>query len=87
MDFLGAIPVPLAAAIIAAIIAPLVTWLVAVRRFSGSIKSSESAELWAEARDIRHQAQKRIEFLEERVLLLEKENFELRRKMAEMGIT
>lgn len=62
---------PTLIAIIAAIAAPLVTYLVAARRFSGKIESSDAKELWAESRAIRDWSQGRIAVLDATVTRLE----------------
>lgn len=40
-------------ALFAALVGPLLTYLVAARKLSGQIKNSEATELWAESRSIR----------------------------------
>ena len=55
--------------VLVAAVAPLATYLIAARRFSGKIESSEATELWAESRSIRD--------------TLRQENLELRRDLAE----
>lgn len=82
---------PAAVAIIVALAAPIGAYLVAARRFSGKIKTSEAEELWAESRAIRQDSAKRIrilngvvERLETRVGSLEAENERLLRRIAEL---
>jgi membrane protein YqaA with SNARE-associated domain len=70
-------------AIIAAVAGSLVTWLVAVRRFSGKVETSEARDLWAESAAIREWSRRRIEDLEARVETLEGENSRLRARMVE----
>jgi hypothetical protein len=65
----------------AAILGPLVAYIVAARRFSGKIETTEAAELWAESRSIRDWSQARIRELEQRVETLEAEGGELRRAL------
>lgn len=78
-------------ALIAALAAPIGAYLVAARRFSGKIKTSEAEELWAEARSIRQDSARRLETLnavverlEARVGSLEAENAGLRRRVTEL---
>lgn len=65
---------PVVGVVVAALAAPLIGYLLAVRRFSGRIESSEAKQLWEEARAMRSESQRRIEHLEDRVLTLEREN-------------
>lgn len=72
-------------AVIAALAGALVTWLVAARRFSGKIATTEAKDLWEEARSIRGWAYEEINSLRERLDEAEgayekcrKENKELR---------
>jgi len=55
--------VALIVAFVAAAATPLVTYLIAVRKFSGKIETSDARELWAESRSIRDWSQRRIETL------------------------
>lgn len=50
---------------IAAFAAPLGGYLLAVRRFSGRIESTEASELWQESRSIRDWSKARIDALEQ----------------------
>ena len=68
--------------IIAACAAPLGAYLIAARRFSGRIESSDAKDLWAESRSIRDWSQGRIASLEARVAHLEEENRALRAQIA-----
>lgn len=68
-------------AMIAAVAAPLGAYLLAARRFSGKIETSDARELWAESRAIRDWSMGRIQELnelvrrlEERIKLLEEDN-------------
>jgi uncharacterized protein YceH (UPF0502 family) len=65
----------------AAILGPLVAYVVAARRFSGKIETTEASELWAESRSIRDWSQKRIQELEARIRTLEADGAELRRRL------
>lgn len=58
-------------ALVAAVAAPLVTYLVAARRFSGKIQSSDAEQLWLESRSIRDWSSKRIDDLNAHVGQLE----------------
>lgn len=62
-------------ALLAAAPAAFVTWLIAARRLSGTVKSSEAADLWKESASIREWSRARID-------ALEKENHELRERIA-----
>jgi hypothetical protein len=59
-------------ALIAAIAAPLGAYLLAARRFSGRIETSDAKDLWAESRAIRDWGTARIESLNDQVGRLEK---------------
>lgn len=64
-------------AVAAALIGALASYIVAARRFSGKIETTEAKELWAESRAIRKWSQERIESLNDLVGRLEKRNSEL----------
>jgi peptidoglycan hydrolase CwlO-like protein len=75
---------PVVGIIVAAAIASLGTYLVAARRLSGKVGSSEAAELWEESRSIRKWGGERIaelnrvvEKLETRVGFVETQNNDL----------
>lgn len=82
----------------AALIGPAVTFLVAARRMSGRIATSDASDLWAEARDMRQDYRDRLAAsearaarVEERMAKLEdrhnecvKENKALRNEVAEL---
>lgn len=72
---------PSIVALIAALAAPIATYIVAARRFSGKVETTEAADLWKESRDIRKWSRERIEQLERRVTHLEEENEELRERL------
>lgn len=79
-----------AIALIAALAAPIVSYVVAARRFSGKIETSDAKELWAESRSIREWSQARIaalnedvERLEARIRSLESHNAGLNETIAE----
>lgn len=64
-------------AVAAALIGALASYIVAARRFSGKIETTEAKDLWEESRAIRKWSQERIETLNELVLRLERRNKEL----------
>lgn len=75
-------------AIIVAALAPLGTYLIARRRMSGSVESSEAVELWKESSAMRkdyrillERADARITALEGRISILEELNAELRLRL------
>jgi predicted nucleic acid-binding Zn-ribbon protein len=84
--------------IVVAIVAPIGAYLLAARKMSGKVTTSDASQLWAESRDIRDDyrvrlgsANDRIIGLEGRVtkceetnLSLEKENLFLQRKIQEL---
>jgi len=69
-------------ATLGALVGSLVSYLIAARRFSGKIETTEARDLWAESASIRRWSERRIEALEQRVVALEKENTELRAGIA-----
>lgn len=64
--------------ITAAIAAPLGAYLIAAKRFSGRIESSDAKDLWEESRAIREWSSNRIDQLSDRIEALERENQELK---------
>ena len=77
--------VPIIVSLLAAIAAPIGAYLVAARRLSGKIGTSDAAELWDEAARMREHltarldtAYERASTLEERISTLEKESRALR---------
>ena len=79
-------------ALIAAVAAPLGAYLLAVRRMSGKIATSDASDLWAESRSIRDdyrerllESSERASRLEARVAVLEGTNTELGRLNAELS--
>jgi chromosome segregation ATPase len=82
---------PIVGIIIVGVLGPLVTYLVAVRRFSGKIGSSDAEDLWKESRSIRQWSKERIEELntlvgrlEARVGVVENQNLALARENANL---
>jgi regulator of replication initiation timing len=61
-------------ALLGVIFAPLLTYVVAARRFSGEISHSEATDLWKESASIREDYRQRIDTLEERLRTIESEN-------------
>lgn len=75
-------------AFLAAVLGPLTAYIVAVRRLSGKIATSDASELWKESAAIRSDyreqlavAAERLRSLEARVEALEAENAQLRRQL------
>lgn len=62
-----------AALVLAALVAPLVTYLVAKRQRSGKIVTTEAAQLWNESTAMRRELRETVGRLEERVRELERE--------------
>jgi len=86
MNILAAVD-PVWVAAIAAAAGPLGAYLIAARRFSGKIGSSDASELWEESRSIRDWSKARIEELnalvgrlEGRVTVVESQNIALARE-------
>ena len=57
-----------------AIVAPVGAYLLAARKMSGKVATSDASDLWAESRSIRDDYRSRILWLEERVVVLEEGN-------------
>lgn len=68
-------------AVAAALVGALASYIVAARRFSGKIETTEAKELWAESRAIRKWSQERIETLNATVARLETRNSELEQRV------
>lgn len=64
---------PEAYGVLGAVVTAVVTWLVAVRKMGGTVKSSEASQLWDESSKIRDWATKRLEFVEAENIQLRKE--------------
>ncbi len=85
-------------AISAAIVAPLLTYVIAARRMSGKIQTSEASDLWAESRALRDDYKSqvgmlqtqvkdlisRVRELEENKTMLEKANLQLARRVDDL---
>jgi predicted RNase H-like nuclease (RuvC/YqgF family) len=83
-----------------ALVGPLVTYLVAAKRLSGKIGSSEAEQLWEESSSIRREyaarieqltktvrdCQRRMAKLERRNDALEKENADLKRAISNLKV-
>lgn len=80
---LAAVESPWLVAVIGAFVLPLVTYLVAARRFSGRIESSEAADLWEESRSIRDWSQAHIKELREEIDTLRANHSECETHLAE----
>lgn len=70
-----------------ALIAPVLTYLVAARKLSGRIKDTEATELWAESRAIREWSGKQIEMLHKHIDELENKNQSLNDEVLELRST
>lgn len=71
-----------AAVILAALMAPLVTYLVARRQRSGKVITTEATQLWAESTQMRKELRDTVMRLEERVAQQDKRIRELERERA-----
>lgn len=87
---MGAID-PAIGALVVALIGPLGAYLIAARRFSGKITSSDARDLWAESRSIRQWSQKQLDALtatvarqEQRIRTVEQENTHLRATVSDL---
>lgn len=78
--------VPVIAGLIIAIIGPLGAYIVAARRFSGKIGTSDAAQLWEESRAIREWSKTRIAELEGRVTTLEGQGSSLKQEKDELKV-
>jgi len=77
--------------LVSAAIAALVTFVVAARRMSGKIKTSDASDLWAVAKDMRAEltsrlgvSDGRLRDLETRMATLERENIALLRENTDL---
>jgi chromosome segregation ATPase len=61
---------PVVGIIIAAVVGPLGAYLLAARKLSGKVATSDASELWAESKSIRQWSTARIEALDMEVSLL-----------------
>ena len=59
---------PTYGAIVVALIAPIGAYILAARKMSGKIATSEATDLWAESRSIREWALQRIEAADKEIL-------------------
>lgn len=76
---------PVIGVLAVALIGPLGAYLVAARRFSGKIASSDATDLWAESRSIREWSQNQLDQLTARVRVVENENTALREQVANLS--
>lgn len=81
-------PAGIALSLLGVALTGLISFLIASRRMSGRIATTEAADLWKESGDIRRELSKQLEyandrigFLSERVAQLEEENRRLRRQL------
>lgn len=72
-------------AVLSVLLSPLIAYVVAARRLSGKVNTSEASELWKESSSIREDYRERLRYaddairrLEERVSSLENSNDDLR---------
>ena len=65
---------PVLVALLVALLGPLVTYLVAAKRFSGKVKNSDASQLWEESRSIREWSAAQIKRLEDEIQELRTEN-------------
>jgi len=70
--------------LIGTLVAGLCTYLIAIRRSSGRIDTTEAAKLWEEAADIRDVYRHEITELREEVAVLKKQNRELNAEVASL---
>jgi predicted RNase H-like nuclease (RuvC/YqgF family) len=77
--------VALVVGLASALISPLIAYVVATRRLSGKVSTSEASELWKESSSIREDYRDRLRYsdeqlrrLESRISALEESNNELR---------
>lgn len=62
------------AGVVVAFGGPLATYLIAARRLSGKINSSDATELWQESRSIRDWSKAQIDMLTARIAAVEQQN-------------
>lgn len=60
--------------VLVALVGPLATYLIAARKLSGKIDSSDATELWQESRSIRDWSKAQIEMLTARIAAVEQQN-------------
>jgi len=65
--------------VIGVIVAPILTFIIATRRMSGKVNTTEASELWDEARDIRNDYRDRLEMANDRTREVEKRLAEVER--------
>lgn len=82
MILLATVEPGVVAAIIVGCLSPLVTWLMAARRFSGKIQTTEASDLWRESAAIREWMERRVEVLNRRVAHLEEELTDCQEELA-----
>lgn len=69
-------------AVAIALLGPLGAYIVAARRLSGKIGTSEASDLWAESASIRRDYAQRLEIANERIEVLENQKAALEQQVA-----
>jgi predicted RNase H-like nuclease (RuvC/YqgF family) len=59
------------AGVVSALISPLIAYVVATRRLSGKVNTSEASELWKESSSIREDYRERLRYSDESIRRLE----------------
>lgn len=75
---------PILGVIIAALVAPIGAYLLAAKRMSGKIGTTEAATLWEESRAIREWSAARIDKCDEEILRLKVELEKAKARIAEL---
>lgn len=75
---------PILGVIIAALVAPIGAYLLAAKRMSGKIGTTEAATLWEESRAIREWSAARIDKCDEEILRLKAELEKAKARIAEL---
>lgn len=75
---------PILGVIIAALVAPIGAYLLAAKRMSGKIGTTEAATLWEESRAIREWSAARIDKCDEEILRLKTELEKAKARIAEL---
>ena len=76
---------PTIGVIVVALIAPLGAFLLAAKRFSGKINSSEAKELWDASRSIREWSAQQISRQEQKIAVLESRIDSIEKESAALG--
>lgn len=75
---------PLLGVIFAAIVSPIGAYILAARKMSGKIGTSDAEQLWEESRSIREWSTKRIEACDAEILDLRQSLRDARRRIADL---